>query len=68
MAQKRHSRFLDQCRPGDVVEIKKLAPEGVIWESATLDYIDRNRMVATLGDGVRMPMRRSSLDVRAPRV
>jgi hypothetical protein len=47
-----------------VVEIKKLAPEGVLWEPVTLEYIDRNRMVATLSDGVRMPMRRSGLDVR----
>ena len=67
MAEKRHSRFLDQARPGDVVEIKKLAPEGVRWEPATLDYIDRFRMVATLADGAKMPMRRSSLDVRPPR-
>jgi len=49
-----------------MVEVRKLAPEGVIWESAIMDYIDRNRMVATLSDGARMPMRRSSLDVRAP--
>jgi hypothetical protein len=67
MAQKRHSRFLDHCRPGDVVEIKKLAPEGVLWEQAILEYIDRTRMVATLSDGARLPMRRSSLDVRPPR-
>ncbi len=67
MPQKRRSRFLDQCRPGDPVEIRKLAPEGVVWEPATLDYIDRTRMVATLKDGARMPMRRSARDVRAPR-
>ena len=64
MAERRHSRFLDQCRAGDLVEIRKLAPEGVLWEPATLDYIDRHRMVATLSDGAKMPMRRSSLDVR----
>ncbi len=67
MTQKRHSRFLDQCRPGDVVEIRKLAPDGVRWEPAILEYIDRSRMVATLSDGARMQMLRSSLDVRAPR-
>ena len=67
MAEKSRSRFLDQCRPGDAVEIRKLAPGGVVWEPATLDYIDRTRMVATLSDGVRMPMRRSSRDIRPPR-
>jgi hypothetical protein len=67
MASRRHSPFLDSCRPGDAVEIRKLAPQGVLWEPATLEYIDSVRMVATLADGARMPMLRSSLDVRAPR-
>jgi hypothetical protein len=66
MVRKRHSRFLDQCRAGDAVEIRKLAPDGVTWEPAVLEYIDRDRIVATLSDGARMPMLRSSLDVRAP--
>ena len=67
MARNRHSRFLDSCRAGDLVEIRKLAPAGVTWEPAVLEYIDRHRIVATLADGARMPMLRSSLDVRAPR-
>lgn len=67
MASKRHSRFLDQCRAGDEVEIRKLAPDGVTWEPAILEYVDPVRIVATLSDGARMPMLRSSLDVRAPR-
>jgi len=50
-----------------MVEIRKLAPDGVTWEPAILEYIDRVRMVATLSDGARLPMLRSSLDVRAPR-
>ena len=63
----RNSRFLDKYRPGDRVEIRKLAPEGVRWEPATLEYLDRHRIVATLSDGARMPMIRSGLDVRPPR-
>jgi hypothetical protein len=67
MAPKRNSRFLDQCSAGDLVEIRKLAPGGVTWEPAILGYIDRERIVASMSDGARMPMLRSSLDVRAPR-
>jgi hypothetical protein len=64
---KRRDRFLDRCRPGDRVEVKKLGAEGVVWEPATLEFIDDGRVVATLADGVRMAIRRSGLDVRAPR-
>lgn len=67
MSSKRTSHFLDRCQPGDRVEVKKLAPEGVLWEPATLEYVDRRRMVATLADGARMSMHRSGLDVRLPR-
>jgi len=67
MASKRHAQFLDRCQPGDQVEVRKLVPEGVRWEPATLEYVDRRRMVATLADGARMSMHRSALDVRLPR-
>jgi hypothetical protein len=68
MGSKQHpSRFLDKCQPGDRVEVRKLAPQGVLWELATLEYVDDRRMVATLSDGARMAMHRSGLDVRLPR-
>jgi hypothetical protein len=67
MATKRPSRFLDSCYPGDRVEVRIFAPQGVLWEAATLEYVDRHRVVATLSDGARMPMLRSGLDLRLPR-
>lgn len=67
MAQKRHDRFLEECRPGDRIEVRKLVHGGVVWELATIEYIDRTTIVAILRDGARMPIRRSGLDVRPPR-